>query len=169
MSKQILMIHEFEKKFFDLNLENYILTFDDGLKSQFNHWEEIKKIKTKKIFFICPKFINDEVNDIGQKCMSISNIKQLLNEGCEIGGHSYTHKKINTFNRLNDVVNYIKRDTQDMLAWFDKNLQFKPKSFCFPYNDDFSGIYKIIVKSCGFEELYGRERVSVESLFPVKN
>ena len=64
--KPILMIHEFKEEFFDLPLEEYILTFDDGLYTQYVFLEELKNIKTKKYFFIssdivCPE--NIEQND----------------------------------------------------------------------------------------------------------
>ena len=33
--KPVLMLHEFKEEFLDLPLENYILTFDDGLYTQY--------------------------------------------------------------------------------------------------------------------------------------
>ena len=63
--KPILIIHEFEERFFDLPLDQYILTFDDGLYTQYVFLEELKKIKTKKYFFIssgivCPENIEQK-------------------------------------------------------------------------------------------------------------
>ena len=46
------MIHEFKEEFLNLPLENYTLTFDDGLYTQYKFFNEIKKIKTNKFFFI---------------------------------------------------------------------------------------------------------------------
>ena len=50
--KPVLMIHEITEKLFDLNLEDYTLTFDDGLYSQYYHYDKFKSINTDKIFFI---------------------------------------------------------------------------------------------------------------------
>ena len=38
--KPILMIHEFKEDFLNLNLEDYILTFDDGLYTQYLFFQE---------------------------------------------------------------------------------------------------------------------------------
>ena len=46
------MIHEIKKEHFSLNLENYVLTFDDALYSQYYYWPLLKRIKTKKILFV---------------------------------------------------------------------------------------------------------------------
>jgi hypothetical protein len=59
--KEILMIHEIREEMFDLPLESYLLTFDDGLYSQYYYWPKIKKLKTQKIFFISSGFFSTGV------------------------------------------------------------------------------------------------------------
>ena len=108
--KPVLMIHEFEEKFLDLPLEKYILTFDDGLYSQYRFLEELKKIKTEKYFFIssniiCPE--NQKQNDESICCekahikafnknyinyMKWSQIKEIDKvDNCFIGCHGHSH------------------------------------------------------------------------------
>ena len=70
--KPILMIHEFKDTFLNLPLEDYILTFDDGLYTQYKFFNEIKKIKTEKYFFIssgiiCPEYENQDDEYIMEK------------------------------------------------------------------------------------------------------
>jgi len=49
-NKKVLMIHEVTENLFNLPLENYILTFDDGLYSQYYHFKHFESIDTEKIF-----------------------------------------------------------------------------------------------------------------------
>ena len=58
--KPILMIHEFKEEFLNLPLENYTLTFDDGLYTQYKFFNEIKKIDTEKYFFISSNIVCSE-------------------------------------------------------------------------------------------------------------
>lgn len=179
MQKQVLMIHEICDNFFNKkDLENYILTFDDGLYNHFLHFDKLKKIKTEKIFFISTNIIcegtqSEEFLDCktchekafsGNKenYMNLEQIKMLKNEeGFFIGAHSHFHKNLKLFSSLNDKISHIKNDTELMLNWFESNLNFRPSKFCFPYNDDLDGIYKILLKKYGFTDFFGKERLSV--------
>ena len=60
MRKPILMIHEFSDFMMDLPLEDYVLTFDDGLYTQYTHFEKIRQIDTDKIFFISTGIVAPE-------------------------------------------------------------------------------------------------------------
>ena len=50
--KPVLMIHEVDESIFNKPLEDFVLTFDDGLYSQYKFIEAIDAIDTDKIFFI---------------------------------------------------------------------------------------------------------------------
>jgi hypothetical protein len=180
MKKPVLMIHEVKKTFFDNeNLKNYILTFDDGLYSQFYFYDEIKNIETEKIFFISTNIICEgkqslnfptcreahEKSFSGNKedYMTLEQILFLRDEKqVTIGGHGHFHKNLNNFKNLNEKINYIKKDTELMLEWFEKKLKFVPDKFCFPYNEDLNGLYKIVLKKYGFNDFYGKERSSIQ-------
>jgi len=159
--KETLMIHEMNDQMKGLRLEDYLLTFDDGLYSQYHYG---RHISADKIFFITPMFIKEGENDIGQKTMSIDNIKELIEMGIEIGGHSYYHTNLNSLSSLTDKVNHIRRDTALMFEWFDKELNIKPTSFCFPYNDDLNGIYKLMV-DCDMFHGKGRIDINADGIF----
>ena len=155
------MIHEYHNTLLNVDVFDYTLTFDDGLLSQYTN----RNINSnKKIFFICPKFIQDGHNDIGQVCMSLDNVKQLLKEGYEIGAHSYSHTPLGKMPNLPEQVNYMLKDTQECLTWFNDKLNIVPSNFCFPYNDDCKGVYKAVAMKCGFTNFYGSERTPIEKL-----
>jgi hypothetical protein len=57
MNMQHLMIHDIRRKYFDLDLEAYRLTFDDGLFSQYYYYPLYKNHSKKLTFFIATSFI----------------------------------------------------------------------------------------------------------------
>jgi hypothetical protein len=184
MEKSVLMIHTFEDNFLKLDLKNYILTFDDGLYNHFYYYSKIKTIPTEKIFFISTNIIGSQkqsknfisskecheksFNGNNEDFMNLDQIMYLSEqENVFIGGHSHFHKSLNSFSSLNDKINHIKKDTELMLEWFQKNLNFFPEKFCFPYNDDLNGLYKSILKTYGIKQFYGKERISIDENTPI--
>jgi hypothetical protein len=177
--KPVLMIHECSSKLLDLPLEDYILTFDDGLLSQYAFYKEIRYIPTPKVFFISTGIVCEGQQSLefpacdlahvkaftGNKedYMTLEQIKELaLDPWVTIGGHSHSHTRLS--GTLVDKVKHIEVDTRIMVNWFDNNLGFTPTSFCFPYNEDPSGIYKGLLKKFGFTDFYGSERIPIETL-----
>ena len=169
--KPVLMIHEVAEWMFDLPLQNYILTFDDGLYTQYKHLDKLKKINTRKIFFISTNIVADEhVNQSDDviKCdeahklyfenndtshyMKWSQIQTISTAcQCEIGGHSHNHERDPGFNII--------ADTKLMKQTFNKH-NLNPSTFCFPYNDE-SYIYKQILEKHGFTEFFGKSRTDI--------
>ena len=175
--KPVLMIHEFEEKFLDLPLENYILTFDDGLYSQYIFLDELKKIKTKKYFFISSNIIcpenqkqNDELiccerahvkafNKDYTNYMKWSQIKEIDKEdNCFIGCHSHSHDI-----KTADCVECIILDNRYMVEDFSKNLGYLPEYFCYPYNKK-TILYETILSKKGFKHFYGSDRIDIDEI-----
>lgn len=166
--KPVLMIHEVAEWMFDLPLHNYILTFDDGLYTQYIHFDKIKKIDTEKIFFISTGIVASEhtvqsdafiqchvaheklfeCNDLSHY-MNWSQIHEINKDSrCEIGAHSHMHITHKGFNSVND--------TKLMNKCFAEQ-KLRPTSFCFPYNAD-NPIYRAILKRHGYVNFYGQGR-----------
>jgi len=55
--KPYLMIHDIRKEYFDLDLDQYRLTFDDGLFSQYYYFPLLKNHPRELTFFITTSFI----------------------------------------------------------------------------------------------------------------
>jgi peptidoglycan/xylan/chitin deacetylase (PgdA/CDA1 family) len=160
---QTLMIHEFTPNMLDLDVSKFdTITYDDGLESQL-YYRDIFPNK-RKIFFICPHFIEQGHNGPGEKCMTLEDIKLLINEGFEIGAHSSSHTPLGHMENLAAQVSYMMHDTETCIDWFKKNLNITPTSFCFPYNDDCKDVYRAVVRKYGFIEFYGKERTPIERL-----
>jgi len=179
--KKVLMIHECSTKFTHLPLENYVLTFDDGLFSQYVFYQEIKHISTPKIFFISSNIICQGSQSLdypacsaahkkafsGNKedYMTLEQIKELqLDPWVTIGAHSHDHTRLTQFSSLAEKVKHIQQDTESMIKWFEENLEIRPRAFCFPYNEDLDGLYKGLLKKWGFTDFYGNERTPIEML-----
>jgi hypothetical protein len=179
--KPVLMIHEMTEEMLDLPLHDYVLTFDDGLYTQYKFLDRLRAIDTEKIFFVSSGIVCREnqshdfitcrdahkkaFNSNFENYMTIDQLKEIVSsEGCWLGGHSHSHTRLSTFNSLSEQVAYIKRDTEEMLAWFEKNLNLKIEKFCFPYNEDLDKLYAAVLKRYDIRETYGRERIPIETL-----
>ena len=55
--KPYLMIHDWRREYFDLDLDRYRLTFDDGLFSQYYYYPFLKNHPDELTFFITTSFI----------------------------------------------------------------------------------------------------------------
>ena len=172
--KQCLMIHEVDQWMFTLPLEDYHLTFDDGLYSQFVYFDQIRELNTTKSFFISTAIVAEpdcEQNSDFITCndahehyfktndksyyMNWEQIKEIDSDcSCEIGGHSHNH---NRYNRTK-----IFKDTREMLEEFDRQ-SITIDSFCFPYNDEYVE-YGALLQSKGIKLSYGKERLYVYDL-----
>lgn len=172
--KPVLMIHEVAEWMFDLPLHEYILTFDDGLYTQYTHFDKIRAIDTDKIFFINTGIVateqtkqsdvyiqcqvaHDKLFNTGDRAhyMNWSQIVEISNEPqCEVGGHSHMHIRYTGYNTIHD--------TKTMMKHFKQN-NLTPTSFCFPYNDD-NEVYRCLLKQYGFTNFYGRDRVDIYDL-----
>ena len=180
--KPILMIHEFKEDFLNLNLEDYILTFDDGLYTQYLFLEDILKIKTEKYFFISSGIVCEEdkkqdntfitcynahkkafKNNFTNymKWSQINEINQT--ENCFIGCHSHFHMR-----KTAGCVECIILDNHNMIKEFNKNLKNLPDSFCFPYNYE-TPLYKEILIKKGFTNFFGKERINIEDILNEKS
>lgn len=172
--KQILMIHEITEDLFRIDLEKYILTFDDGLYSQYLYFDShIKHLDTEKIFFISTGIIGGQHQNISsissitahQKAflgntedfMTLEQIQYLANQPqVIIGGHSHSHIRLNQFTDKKSMIDHIKQDTEIMLEWFKVNMNYRPEHFCFPYNEDPYNLYRAVLKRYGFRYYFGQ-------------
>lgn len=164
-----------------LPLEKYILTFDDGLYSQYLYFDHFKKIKTEKYYFISTNIVCPEDVIQSEECpdcrtahslyfthnetkhyMKWSQIKTIYNtENCFIGGHSHSHKEMDT-SSIRNLHQGLVEDTEKMLKEFEKQ-NIKVKSFCYPYNKQYN-LYETLLKNYGIETLFGKERIAIEDL-----
>lgn len=169
-------------------MSKYILTFDDGLYSQFFYWNLIKEIPTSKIFFIPsgairleetirPQFEDShptfptcveamkkwfEDGDRGDY-ITLGELKKMVKEGAVIGAHGHMH--LEEYNNC-----FIKRldefreDNKAMVEWFQNNLGEIPKHYCFPFNKEHQTQRAVVHIETGILEFFGEERKDVMEL-----
>lgn len=188
-TKNIIMFHEINENIISIiqeNLEEFktsILTFDDGLYSQYYYFEKINELlpNNLKIFYISTNIIN-ETNDfiLNISCeeahelyfnennkkayMNLKQIKFLKNQkNCYIGGHGHNHlhAKLQSNLKLKKFYSDWIEDFKCMQQWFYNNkidLDF----YCTPYNE----VNDILI--AGAKKLYsgaiiGPERIAIET------
>ena len=114
-----LVIHDFRKDYFELNLAAYTLSFDDGLYSQYYYYPLLNPVDSASFFFIITSFIkpgkarerfngeyiksvksrhymNDAfINNDFSHFMNLEEIQALAaHAGVRIGAHSHFHDVI---------------------------------------------------------------------------
>ncbi len=132
-----------------------VLCIDDSYKSFYTNGLEL--FKTYGYPFAL--FVYIEATDKGyHDFMSWEQIKEAAKFG-EIGLHSYGHKHMVSLS-----VEEIKKDTDKALLSFEKQLQFRPKYYAYPYGE-FDAKVKNVIASYGFELILNQNvgAVSVKS------
>ena len=61
-------------------------------------------------------------------------------------------------------LDYVKRDTESCLLWFEKYLGFLPTSYSFPFNEYTSALVEIL-KGYGFKDFYNGKSVNTKDIF----
>lgn len=170
------MIHEITPEVLKKDLSNFdIITFDDGLYTQYLNHEHFAKFNKPMYYFIstniiCPINVKqkDEILYCGdahkkafngnfENYMTWSQIKE-LSKLYNIGGHSHTHPRIKT-KSLTEQFKICKNEVDLMNDSFKEN-EIVINSFCFPYNEEII-IYKALLKGYA---LFGEKRIAVESI-----
>lgn len=179
--KPVLMIHEVRDWMFKLPLQDYTLTFDDGLYGQYYFLDKFKSIDTDKIFFITTNILcgEDETQSLefpgcneahedffsnGNRTnyMKWSQVKEIYQTpGCYIGGHSHNHNVYKNFT-IQKLHQELIADTEAMMDEF-KQREISITKFCYPYNEQYI-LYESILKKYGVLEFYGKDRLAIENL-----
>ena len=177
------MIHEMKEEFFKLPLQNYILTFDDGLHSQYRFRNDLLKIDTPKIFFITTNIVALEDTQQNSDCVSctdahdrffsvgdVSNymnweqIRSLYNSPqCFIGGHGHNHLQLWKNTLIVEKIRMCLSDTANMINTFNLQIGSVPDRFCFPYNyvDE---LHMRILQGNSISKFYSKKRIPIEWL-----
>lgn len=173
------MIHEVDRKILSFMRDNIskedIITFDDGLYSQYRYWHVINDMfkDNRKIFFISTDAVRDGAPAVDiVKCeeamrrwveegsrkhyMSWIEIRAIHEDGGEIGSHGHGHY-YSFGNTLEEQVKNFKADIMEMEYLFKMNLGHVPKSYARPFNKK-QPVEKPIL---GDVEIFGDERYDI--------
>jgi hypothetical protein len=230
------MIHDLRKEYFELPLEQYRLTFDDGLYSQYYYYPLLAERTGELTYFITTSLIREAparprfdgrflehqktgvysfkafIENNREDFMTADEVRFLAGQpGVCLGAHSHFHdliltdvhprkpKPISAWKaaRFQDVpaalragmsvrsrlafqgfefrngrlrprpesewLDYIRRDTELCLAWFERHLGRIPVAYCFPFNE-YSPMLIAILRSYGFREFYASRSPKDSSL-----
>ncbi len=170
----IIMIHELNSPL-RIPDKKHLLTFDDGLYSQYQY---ARDIDNPSLFFISTGIICPDIQSQSKEFIKCADAHVKAFEGnmenymtidqmleLPLGAHSHYHKDLTRIPKLIDKIAWIKQDTEIMLEFWEKTLQRTPTSFCFPYNNDLEGLYTAILrKGYGFTDFYGSDRINISEI-----
>lgn len=159
-NKKFLMIHKWKEEYLNYQLDDYIVTFDDGLYSQykgcFNIIEKFPDIQI--IVFISTNIVHDKGkqtinestiahNNYFNNCITndfltynqILELSRLPNVTIGLHGHNHLNiHKLKKTHKLKNIVNIWKEDVSKMLdvctVWKSKNIIKQDIYYCTPYN-----------------------------------
>jgi poly-beta-1,6-N-acetyl-D-glucosamine N-deacetylase len=130
------------------------LTIDDAYKSFYTHGLKIfKEYNYPFTLFVYVKATNKKYGDF----MTWDMLKDSSKYG-EIALHSYSHPHL-----LDLSLKDIKKDTQKAYEIFEKNMNFKPKYYAYPYGE-FNNKVETEIKKFGFNMILNQNSGSVNSL-----
>jgi peptidoglycan/xylan/chitin deacetylase (PgdA/CDA1 family) len=152
------MLHHITEELFQLPLEKFLLTFDDGYSDHYMYFSRFLEVPTEKVYFITCKWVGQS------NFLTIDQIKHMSSfDNVRIGAHSYEHYNINELD-IEEKIKFITQDTIKCCDWFLDNLGYIPADFCFPNNNNAYGIYTEILKKYGFTNFYGVDRITPKNL-----
>ena len=134
--------------------KNYLLlTIDDGFESFYlNAWPVLKKRKIPFILFVSTR----EVGKNGY--MTWKQIKEIESSGlATIGNHSHTHEYLIDWEEKK-----IRDDLEKSIKIFEKELDYSPKLFSYPFGE-YSTALKKIVTDLNFEFAFGQHSGVIDS------
>ncbi len=175
------MIHDFKEEYLDLPLQDFVLSFDDGLLTPFIFLKELLLIDTPLIFNISTGLIRRENQPAAtesincfdalikaragnfENYMTWENIRVIAGRTkCTIAGHSHNHSHVKNMD-LNEKIEYINNDTGKMMREFCyKNI--KIRTFCFPFNYEDTFYKGILSQTFGFKHFLGGERIDINTI-----
>jgi hypothetical protein len=228
---KVLMFHDLRREHFELPLERYRLSFDDGLYSHYYYLPCLENHPHALTFFITTSFIRPGaarpvfdgryleyhepayyaqrslIEGDTRAYMTVEEVRQLAGRSnVRIGAHSHFHdvtltdvhpkrprpespwrrqrfaqvptdrlQAMSIRSRLAfqghefiagalrprseaDWEDYIRRDTELCLEWFERHLRLQPDLYGFPFNEYSSKLIEIL-KSYGFKEFYAGSSV----------
>lgn len=188
MSKlRILNLHEITEEIIKKDFSDYvIITFDDGLYSQYFYYKEFLKYNIPLYFFISTDIVYDDndnqilditcteahklyfENNNKNAYMTECQIKEIYEStNCFIGGHSHTHRRLSKL-KLREQTYEIKKECINMSQTF-KKLDIIINSFAYPYNDELFQNKSYLKNGCdgmfntSIKLFFGKERETYES------
>lgn len=124
-----------------------LITFDDGYRDNFQYAIPIlQKYDVKAVFFLIPKYLGESnLWDARARViidhLTISEAKEIVRIGHEIGSHSLTHHSLIKFDR-----NGLTKELRDSKEELIEKLGVEPISFSYPYGDFNDEVGKITSK-----------------------
>lgn len=174
------MVHEIEPWMFELDLSSFdLITFDDGLYSQYFFMNEFLKYNIPLKYFISTNIVSPGKqtmefpscrvaherffkNGDTSNYMTWKQIQKIHNTpNCTIGGHSHYHIKYEDI-KLRELHNLLIEDNNLMFAEFHKH-EIKIADYCHPYNIVVP-LRTGMLEAAGVMNFYGDERIAIEDL-----
>ncbi len=128
-----------------------LITIDDGYRSVYTHaFPVLRECGFPATLFLYTDFIAN-----GSNQLSWQEIREMIDQGIEIGSHSISHCNLLTMRKNESQIDYLKRINQEIALSkeiLERNARSSVQSFAYPY-----GVYsqeiKMLAKQAGYQAL----------------
>ncbi len=126
--------------------EAIVITFDDGWEGVYTYaYPVLKEFGFPFTVYFYKKYVN-----IGGRSMNWSQIKEMMQHGCEIGSHSVSHESLKKKPKGKmsdaDFQQWVLSELKDSREFLEQNLKVKIPSFAYPY-----GIFDDAIMETGLQ------------------
>lgn len=113
--------------------ESIVITMDDGWEGVYSHaYPVLKEFGFPFTIYLYKKYVGG-----GGRSMSWEQIREMMQNGCEVGSHSVSHESLKKRPRNAktdaDVQQWIVSELKDSRDFLEQNLKIKCTSFAYPY------------------------------------
>lgn len=115
--------------------EAIVITMDDGWEGVHTYaYPILREFGFPFTIYLYKKYVN-----IGGRSLSWAQIKEMMQNGCEVGSHSVSHESLKKRPRNAkadaDVQQWILSELKDSRDFLEQNLNIKVTSFAYPYGN----------------------------------
>lgn len=111
--------------------EAIVITMDDGWEGVYSHaFPVLKEFGFPFTIYLYKKYVN-----IGGRSLSWSQVKEMMQHGCEIGSHSVSHESLRAKKNRSDADHqqWVLSELKDSKEFIEKNLGITCTSFAYPF------------------------------------
>lgn len=132
----------------DIPEKPVLITIDDGYKCIYDYaYPVLKKYNFPATLYLYQAFVPG-----GKSALSISEIKELAQNGFDVGCHSNTHPVLTKKNNLSDeeYIEFLEKEIIEPKMYLEKILGLSIETFAYPYGS-YSKETNFFVKKAGYK------------------
>lgn len=117
----------------DIPEESIVITMDDGWEGVYQHaYPVLKEFGFPFTIYLYKKYVN-----IGGRSMTWAQIKEMMENGCDVGSHTVSHEALTKKGKLDDgeYQLWLMKELKESKDFLEENLGIKVVTVAYPYGN----------------------------------